>query len=672
MTPPHALVVFLGAFLAFTLELASARLLLPYFGGSASVWTVCMMFFQGTLLAGYLYARAVLSRLAARSAAKLHLAVLAAAGLALPVSLGQLPGVSDPVLRLLAALAAAAGAPFFVLSATTPMVQSWLERSGPPAGGDGYFLFAASNAGALAALLAYPLLLETLLPLRSILGVWAGVYVLFAALHLTCLPPEGGKSGRTREAEARSLGRISMRTRALWLLAAAGPCAAMLAAANLLTHDFAALPLVWIAPLGIYLLTFILNFKRKPWYPKRLDASFLGLLVACVALFLAPQFRELMRVLGKFFFMGGALFAVGMVCHRALAESRPGPGRAGSFYVWTAAGGWLGSAVVAVGLPLAARHLALLSLDWLAAAALAVSALAVRDWGKRATPALLALVMVALGGAALASFRTVRSGARRAYSLRNFYGVYSVEEKRGLRALYHGNTHHGMQFGGRDRRVPLSYFHPESGLGDVFRLFGEGFRTIGAVGLGTGAVAAHARRGQTLVFYELDPDVETIARRWFTYLEDSAADVRVITGDGRLGLEARRVASFDLLVLDAFNSGAVPVHLLTREAFELYRDRLAEGGVIVLHISNRYLDLAPLLAGHARGLGLAGAFTELKVGGDDEDRGLAPSKWAVLSADRTKVGALRERAGWSPLPEPPDRGRIWTDQKASVLPYLKL
>ncbi|MFH1724370.1 MAG: fused MFS/spermidine synthase [Elusimicrobiota bacterium] len=622
-----------------------------------------MMFFQGMLVAGYIYVRVALIRLSASQSAKAQLALLFAAALTLPVSINGLPAVSDPALRLLAALLMGAGLPFFVLFSTTPLIQSWLERRAEYRR-DGYHLFAASNAGALAALAAYPILLEPLFRLKTLLAIWAGLYIVFAALHLFCLP--AGQRNLSNEPR----GRIPARLRLLWVLASAGPCAAMLAATNLLTHDFAAIPLLWILPLGIYLATFILNFKKKRWYPGRLNLLFVTLLGTCFALFLIPALRELMKVLGKFFFIAGGLFMIGMICHRALADTRPPGGRAmPGFYVWVAIGGWLGSAIIGVGLPWAARHVAIVSLDWLAAAMLCVAALAVRDWGKRRTAAMLALLAAAFAGAIVTSARTADGASERIYSLRNFYGVYSVEEKGGLRALYHGNTLHGMQFTGGRSTMPLSYFHPRSGLGDVFRLLGEGRRSIGAVGLGTGAVAAYCRRGQTLDFYELDPDVERIARGHFTYLSDSAADIRVVLGDARMRLADRREAAYDLLVLDAFNSGAVPVHLLTREALKLYRSRLTEEGLIAMHISNRYLDLAPLISGLARELGFYGAVTELKSEKAAPEKGLTPSRWAVLSRDRSAVRLLEE-AGWQALPAPPASSRIWTDQRASLLPYL--
>ncbi|MDE2511136.1 MAG: hypothetical protein KGL74_08435, partial [Elusimicrobia bacterium] len=388
---PYLAVVFLAAFLTFTLELASAKMLLPRFGGSAYVWTTCVMFFSGVLLAAYAGAHAALSRWGTRRCARAHPFLLLAPVFFFPLRLPPGTTGTGPLVALLWALARAVGVPFLILSTTVPVVSGWLMRSALPERKDPAFLFGASNLGALTALLAYPLIVEPFLTLRAQSAGWCAGYAAYAALCIRCRP-----ASAAAEAEPVEAGRSpGARLRVLWLLLSAAPCAAMLATTNLLTFDFAAVPLLWVAPLAVYLLTFVLNFKRKPWYPGGLNSWLLPVLGGWTALCLALAALAVLRAgdstpvqtlrrladVGQFGYLTGALFVVGMVCHRSLAASRP-PSERGTteFYAWTAAGGFLGSVCVGVLVPWWGRNSAALSLDWLTAGSLAVVALLTRDW----------------------------------------------------------------------------------------------------------------------------------------------------------------------------------------------------------------------------------------------------------------------------------------------------
>lgn len=668
---------FLGSFLAFCLELAAAKLLLPRFGGSAYVWTGAMMFFQALLLASYLYGRR------ARLHPRAHAVALVLPFFFLPLGLPAPLAASGPFVELLWSLLLSVGAPFFVLSTTVVVAQSWLMKTSCTERTDGYFLYAASNAGAACALLAYPLAVEPLLTLPAQGWLWRVLYAAYAALCLSCAP-----RGSAALAEPAAVGSVpSWRERALWLLLSAAPCAALLAATNLLSMDFAAVPLLWTAPLATYLLTFVLNFKREPWYPDKLNRTLLPVFAVFLALFLIPaalafwssrdstpaQILGRLLDLGRFGYVLFALFALSMIFHRSLAAGRPASERAmAEYYSWIAAGGLLGSVLIGLAVPYWGRRVGAVALDWGAVGAVAVAAILARDWEQIRPYRKTAAGLVALAVAVVAAVSSAASRGGTVYTLRNFFGVYSVRDEGGVRTLFHGNTEHGVQSLDPARQSePLSYYGFASPLGQAWETLGDDWRSVGVVGLGAGSLAAYGRRGMTMDFYELDPDVADIAARWFTHLRLSTAAIRIVTGDGRLSLEKAEGASYDALVLDAFSSGSIPIHLLTKEAFASYLRRLKPGGVILLHVSNRYLDLRPVLGATARDLGLAAASKrELSVGSGEEGR--VPSVWVAVSRDAPAIAELVGKKGWRDLGAEPSRATAWTDRHASLLPALAL
>lgn len=676
-------VAFLGSFLAFCLELAAAKLLLPRFGGSAYVWTGCVMFFQGVLLAGYLASRAGAARWGQRGYSRVHLLWLLVPFLCFPLRLPAPLSGAAPGLDLLWALAVSVGAPFFVLSMTVIVLQGWSARSTSRQPGAAPALFAASNAGAAAALVAYPLAIEPLLALPAQSTLWVALYSAYAALSVTCLP----RGFAEEPAEAPAGPTPSARRRALWLFLSATPCAAMLAVSSQLALDFAAVPLLWIAPLAAYLATFVLNFMRPGGRPEPSGRDLpvlasaglsLGLAAAVLALWLAPAAARAATLshlfdVGRFVAMIAALFALAMIFHRSLAASRPeAEASMGEYYTWIAAGGWFGSALVGLAVPQLGRNVSLLALDWAAIAAIAAAAIALRDWeaiGKRPWAAAGLAGLCLVGGSAIA--RASRSPGT-VYSLRNFYGVYTVKDQGGVRSLYHGNTDQGMQSLDPARgSEPLSYYHDASPFAEAWGVLGKGWRSIGVVGLGAGSIAAYGRKGQTIDFFELDPDVEAIAERWFSHLSRSRARVRVVTGDARLSL-GRGDSLFDVLILDAFNSGSIPVHLLTAEAFAVYLRRLRPGGVLLLHVSNRYLDLGPMLAAMAGDLGLTGAATAAGRPEEFLRASRTGSTWTALSRDGASIRTLAGHEGWRLVDPRASRARPWTDQHASLLPAIAL
>lgn len=665
---------FLGSFLAFSLELITAKALLPLFGGGAFVWTTALMFFQAALLAGYLYCRFILARFELRRYAKAHFVLLLLA-LLFPLSPALDHRAAHPVLSLLWSLLRSIGPSFFLLSTTAILMQNWIQRRNNFSGG-AYFIYAASNAGALAALIAYPLLLEPWLSADRQLFFWRALYAGCAALHLLCLPPRGLQPAAANPVPA-SPGR-----RLLWLTLSAASSAALLAATNYLAQNLASVPLLWIVPLAVYLATFILNFKRDPWKPGRLYPAFAVL----IALFLVPAsvaflpsrvvsgrsvllLMQLISLIG-FALNLAALAIVCMLAHKSLAEIRPQDEAAmPDFYASLALGGWLGSLLIAVALPLLARGLGFVGLDWIAAGILTLAGIVLRD-GFPATALRRAGAAAALAPALLLIVLQIRHpGSDAVYALRNFYGIYRVRQTGDLRKFFHGNTLHGMQYTDRFLRpFPIGYYHPQSPFGRMFEAFGGSFKDIGVVGLGIGSIAAYGRAGQAIDFYELDPDVEPIARNYFRHLDDSKARVRVLAGDARLSLSREGQASYDLLVLDAFSSDAVPVHLLTQEAFAVYLARLKPGGLLACHISSRFLDLKPVLAAAAGPLSLHGASKASAVQELAENE--IPSRWVVLSSDAAKIERLAEELGWTDLKKSARGIRPWTDQHASLWPAL--
>jgi hypothetical protein len=680
---PFLTAAFLGSFLLFFLELIAARLLLPAYGGAAGVWIASSMFFQGVLLAGCLYSRAALEHTAPRRYGYLHFLLLLVPVVVLPIALRADALPDRPLAGLLIALFVSVGLPLFVLSTTSSVLQDWLARTERADQDSAYRLYAASNAGALAALALYPFALEPLLSLRAQAALWTWLYAAYVALHWPCRPRAGVPA---RAAQ----GKVAPGDALYWTALTLGTSASTLAVTSLLSLDLASVPLLWVVPLAVYLSTFVLAFARKPWYPERFGAR-AGASAALVAVAVAGaalaggSLGGGAWAVGKLATLLVALFAVCLLAHTALARSRPPTALAPSFYAWIAAGGWAGAVLVGVVLPRLARHTAAPELDWALAAAIPLAAVAWRERAglsaelSRRAPliargelrlplpmaALCALILAVSLGAGLFLAREASFAGARRTDLRNFYGFYTIADSGGRRRFYHGATLHGTQFlPPGDPDVPLLYYHPTAPLGRLFARLGGGFRSIGAVGLGAGAVAAYGRPGQTLDFYELDPDVETIARRDFSYVSRSRARVSVILGDARVSLERRADARYDLLILDAFSGGAVPAHLLTSEAFDVYESRLNPGGVIAAHVTNRFLDLRPVLAAAARGAGLRGAALSSVSSEDDGGRGHL-SSWVVLSADRAKIHALTA-SGWRDLAEF-DRGAApWTDQHASL------
>jgi hypothetical protein len=711
------LAVFISAALLFVLEPMFGKMVLPLLGGSPAVWTTCMLFFQGALLLGYLYAHIGPRWLGLRRHTIAHLGVLALCLLLLPIQVAETVEafrLQHPNLWLLSVLTVSLGAPFMLLSSTGPLLQVWFSRTSHPSAHNPYFLYAASNAGSLIALLSYPFLIEPLITLKGQTRWWSLGYIVLVALvfisaaYLRAAPAASPLNIRESAAPVARLGR---RTLLRWTLLAFVPSSFFLALTTYMTTDIAAVPLLWIIPLVLYLLSFTMVFGRRTWIPQRILVRWqpVGLIALAVIAFWGPSASgPWLLPLHLLVF-----FVTALVCHGELAATKPPPSRLTDFYLCIAVGGVLGGVFNALVAPAVFDSVLEYPLTILIACAvrpwsgarplskrlawdvaLITAACAVLVWTRLGDPdrpataaALISSAVVAvaclrmsrdparftlaIGLVVMAAM--VTAGARSGVLLqeRNFFGVREVREdaQRGLRWLMHGTTNHGGQsIDPAKRREPVSYYYRLGPVGDVFRAFPPiAGRKVAVIGLGAGGLAAYAGAGEEWTFYEIDPAIARVASdtNYFTYLRDTPASVRVVLGDGRLSLAEAPDHHYDLIVLDAFSSDAIPTHLLTLEAMSVYRSKLSEKGVLAFHLSNRYLDLEPVLGRLIRATGVAGLIRantdrtpELESSGD-------PSIWVAIASDPSHLGALRNNTGWRSL-RIRENVALWTDDFSNI------
>ncbi|MFO6446692.1 spermidine synthase [Erythrobacter sp. NE805] len=716
-----AVTILTGSFLLFLVQPLVARMALPRLGGAPNVWNSAMLVYQALLLGGYAYAH-LLSRLAVARQAMIHLALLLLAALTLPIALPDIapPEAGSeawwvPYLFLLTI-----GPLFFVVSAQAPLMQGWFAAH--PRAGDPYPLYAASNLGSFAGLLAYPLLAEPLLPIGAQSGAWAAGYAALVVLvALAALARRGSPAPAPLEtAEAAGEAPPSTRRIALWLALAAVPSGLMLSTTTHLTTDIFAMPLLWVIPLGLYLLSFSIAFAESRRLANAITAAAPVVLAAGGALAMLGTVGASMVAVAASLIM---LFVVSVTLHAHLYEKRPAPARLTQFYLVMSAGGVLGGLFTALIAPLV--------FDWtwehplliLAAAALlplgswsgrlgqlfkspdgfrmavilllflvfvgslafrgelledpkwsaldiaafllliaATALLAARRWSYVAACAAL---IAALG--AMSQMQTSLEGARS----RSYFGIYTVSAKPGFeRRLQHGTTLHGVQRLDAGHELDAtSYYGRTSGVGLTLsaagQLYGPQAR-IGVVGLGVGTLACYREPGQAWTFFEIDPAVLAYSQaRRFTFMDRCAPKAPVIIGDARLKLEELPDDSFDILVVDAFSSDAIPLHLMTEEAQAVYFRKLSPRGLLVIHISNRFITLEPVLAALARERGLAAA---IRPDRPKDAPHLAASDWVVLSRDPKQLAALTVTGGWRPLGAPATS--VWRDDYASILPQI--
>ena len=709
------------------------KMVLPYLGGSPSVWTTCVLFFQSVLLVGYLYAHFGPQWLGVRRHALIHLGLLVLALVFLPIGVAESAGAprpEQPVRWLLLALSVSMGVPFLLLSSTGPLVQAWFARTDTPSAANPYVLYAASNAGSLAALLAYPTVIEPVLTLTHQSLLWSVSYLILLALVGGLVLGGWRDWGRGSALLFDRHGETAPPPASLllrWTVLAFIPSCMFLALTTYLATDVASVPLLWIVPLLLYLLSFMLVFFQRPPLSHAKVVRFQPLLLVPVAIFLFWGSELAAPALAPFHL--ALLFVTGLVCHGELANGRPSPQHLTRFYLCVAVGGMLGGVVNALVAPAIfesvleyplivaiactmrprsepprRRTSITADLTIAAVATLLMAAVYARSGsGTALLPAssralILGLAVASSVLVAVACYRLAREPLRLSLAIgmvvvaamvldatrpgvllreRNFFGVLEARfnASDSTHVLMHGTTKHGAQSLRPSRRsAALSYYEAHGPVGDVFRTRSRAaLGRVAVVGLGTGALAAYGKRDQDWTFYEIDPAVVRIARNpaYFTYVLDTPATVHIVEGDARLRLAEAAEHGYDLIVLDAFSSDAIPVHLLTVQALRMYEGKLAPGGVLAVHLSNRYLDLEPVVARLADAADLVGLIRvnrgsarELRDFGGDQ------SIWAVLARNPDHLGGLWECAGWRQLEARAGVG-LWTDDYSNIFSVVR-
>jgi hypothetical protein len=665
-TLPYAATIFLSSFLLFLVQPIIAKQILPWFGGSAAVWTTCLVFFQSVLLAGYAYAD-LTHRLGARRQALLHVGLLALSLAFLPIlasSDWKPQGDEQPIARILLLLLATIGLPYFLLSTTTPLLQAWhwrRFRSRVP-----YRLFALSNLASLLALVGFPLLFEPALDLRQLGWMWSFVFAGFVVLcALTARLSMNGFGVDEVPAAARAA-PLSMATQLQWLALAAMGSVMLLAVTNHITQNVASVPFLWVLPLALYLASFILAFDHPRWYARPLFIVVLLALLPAMAYYV-PSLN--LHVAVPLYLVG--LFVSCMFCHGELARLKPDPLHLTRYYLMISLGGAIGAVLVAILAPLTLPGYFELGIALVVLALLLILRLRrMFMWGGGAVA--LATALLVLRGA-----HDYSQGVR--VMERDFYGVVRTADHDSpipYRSMYHGPIMHGGQLlGDSFRNMPADYFGPTSGYGRVFQSLREMRRkrplSVGIIGLGAGVVAAWMQPGDALVFYEISPRVVDIARREFTFLADTAARTELVMGDGRLSLEREPPRGYDVLGIDAFSGDSIPMHLVTREAMALYLKHIKPDGVIVFQATNRFINLLPVVKRLAGEFGL-----EAVNVADVPDAEEGPEYW-YSSTDQIIVTRNKALLAWPRIAETAepieDRRDLptFTDSHHNLLRILK-
>jgi SAM-dependent methyltransferase len=694
-------------------------MVLPLLGGAASVWTTCVLFFQTMLLAGYLYAHLLGKLSGLRHQTLVHLALMAAAFLFLPIRFGSnlLPeGGADPVSWQLMQLVRSVAVPFFVISTTAPLLQNWFARTKDPAARDPYFLYAASNVGSLLALILYPFVVEPAFGVATQSGWWTAGYGLLLVLFLV-LAAKFWRAPLQNAAHEDAVAPTAQ-TRLFWLASSFIPSALMLAVTTHVQVNLASVPFLWTLPLAVYLLTFILAFAKSARVTsKGISRVAPYLLVLLFPIFAAGPVLKTTLYLGLLAAHLVLLFVGSMLCHAALAQRRPQPARLTEYFAWIALGGVLGGLFAAVlapvtfstilEYPLLAASLAFFRMpqdttrklsDWIYPGVLVLSLVPiwlVFRWMKieYKTEYLVAILgnlslavilfavhrrrwLFAGGFATLVLFYALFVApsferGTRLYVARDFFGVKKVifERNGNSRKLLHGDTMHGLE--GLDPAragKPLSYYFPDGPLGNVLEMMQDRpNQHIGVVGLGAGTIAAYTLPNRHITFFEIDPQVEFIARRFFTYLPRCGERCDVVVGDGRLAIQQSPDAKFDMLVLDAFNSDSIPAHLISREALAIYRTKLKPDGAILIHVSNRYLKIQQLVSALVTDAKLPSL---VRSDDDDSAAGKARSTFIAAALNAESIAPLKEKWGWIEVFRPAGF-TPWTDDYSNLLGILR-
>lgn len=674
-----AVTIFTSAFLLFQVQPLLAKFILPWFGGTPAVWTMCMLVFQMLLFGGYAYAH-LLSRIGSNSRqALIHASLLTIAALTLPVvpaAEWKPTGDEAPGLRITLLLLATVGMPYFLLSSTGPLLQNWFSKACP--GASPYRLYALSNIGSLLALISYPFVFEPLFSSTAQAWLWSVLFLIFALSCLMCswktaMAPATSGTGNEESPTTQTADDVPL-PRVRWLILAMLPSIMLLATTNEVCMNIAVVPFLWIIPLTLYLLSFILTFESDRFYRRRP----MILLTACslCATMLMLSRGSMSGVVFQIALLLGNLFVVCMFCHGELVRLKPDPKQLTAFYLTMSAGGAAGGLAVGLLAPLVFKGYFELPLALVACLLICIGTFLRDDkqFQQRVPPRTTLNMGAVLLGLCFIYFTCFAQHAPDVLDVkRNFYGVLRVENDvlesnaRPMRDMVHGCVVHGRQFVDQDGRYqPSTYYSQSSGIGrTLLTVDADRPRRIGVVGLGAGTLAVYGRSGDAIRFYEINPDVIDLARKHFTFLDDSHAEIDVIPGDARLVLDRETDQNFDVLVLDAFSGDAIPVHLLTSEAMRIYMRHLSDRGILAIHISNLYFDLEPVVRALAAESGLEARVQKCVQGSDG---GVAfNSVWMLLSGD---TSALNVACG-PDASTAPHRVVYWTDDHNNLLNVLR-
>ncbi|MGD0872621.1 MAG: fused MFS/spermidine synthase [Bryobacteraceae bacterium] len=678
----YALTTVVSAFLLFQVQPIIAKIILPWFGGSAAVWTVCLLFFQMVLLLGYTYAHVLVRYFERQVQTVIHAGLLLVSGFLVlrtiypPASMKPLPG-ADPTGGILALLAATVGLPYFLLSTTGPLLQAWYARqhhSKMP-----YRLYALSNAGSMFALLSYPWPVERYLTLHQQSLTWSVAYGAFMLLcGFTALRSGAEEAAVAVEAQAPAA-KPTPRQYALWLLLPACASLLLLAVTNHISQNVAAIPLLWVLPLSLYLLSFILCFEGSGWYRRNPYLQLLAVALGGMAYGLTVDTTGNMPIWWMLLLFGLGLFTCCMVLHGELVRLKPDPQYLTHFYLTISAGGALGGVFVGLVAPRIFRSFYEMPLGLVLCAVLALFALSLdaeaapwfNGW-RSILPGAGAAATVAM---ALYLGMQIREQARDArVMVRNFYGALKVDDTgpetdmMARRRLTHGTINHGEEYLNiARRRLPTTYYGPNTGVGIAIReKQKQGAMRVGVIGLGTATIAAYGRLGDYYRYYEINPLVPPITKGQFYFVPMCAAKLEIAMGDARLTLEKEAPENFDVLAVDAFSSDAIPVHLLTREAMQLYFRHLKADGILAVHVSNRYLDLQPVVAGEARALGKLARVVDTD---DDDTQDIFGATWVLVTSPATGFDDVETQN--SAEIESKKKVRLWTDDYSNLFQILK-
>ena len=687
-----AVAIFTGALLLFLVQPIMSKMILPWFGGAPNVWTTCMPFFQTVLVLGYLYAHILATRLSPKSQFGLHCLLLFVSVLSLPILVNESwkpEGGEDPVLQILMLLSATVGLPYFLLSSTGPLVQSWFAARLP--GQSPYRLYALSNVGSMLALISFPFLVEVLLDSNGQSWMWTLIYVFYSVVILFVGWQYKNVNGNTlsdhkAESEGQSISRMHVTG---WFLFPAMASVMFLAITNYLCQDVAVIPFLWISPLAIYLLSFILCFDHPRWYNRRFFASlsvlgitYISLLyyrdIADIFLFNPIGLENLLtdlydNMLLRFVVALGVLFSICMMCHGELTRCKPEAGRLTQFYLSISVGGALGGLFVTVVCPLVFTGYVEYHFGLVAAFLIAAVILIREVIGKGSLKQACITLLVGLAAGLNVGAQWDILQVDRIAASRNFYGPLRGVQKDELgvmpaqRRLVHGRIIHGVQLADTGQHgTPTSYYNAESGVATTHKLMHEREAIhVGVVGLGIGTLVTYGREDDQYTFFEINPAVVDYANEHFTFLSKTKAQVNTIVADGRLGLESLDEEVLDLLVIDAFSSDSIPAHLLTVEAMEIYQRVVKDNGLIALHLSNNHLNLLPVVVNAADHLRLA--VRAFKTPGNPEvaaDNAL----WVIVGEDQNVMQQLRTMGvgGYTPSVQDAKHVPLWTDKYSSL------